>query len=130
MCVPVGAYDQWCCSLLVGRELDAVEIATAQTLAPKDITGTRWKQLYPGYFGFIFAPWEKVKTCRPSLYTVFGWTSIQLFKMLPDAKITASLYWEGTDQDESKLYFCIKLQYIQYVHHMNQFSYVSQTVTE
>ena len=45
-------------------------ITIAQTVAPNDITSTRWQHPYPGYFGFIFVQWEEAETRRHP-YTVY-----------------------------------------------------------
>lgn len=47
-------------------------ITPAHTLAPNDIISARRQRPDLGYFGLIFAKWEEMEMCRPSLYTVYG----------------------------------------------------------
>ena len=35
------------------------------TLAPNDVTKSRWQRPYLGYIGFTFVMWEEAKTRRP-----------------------------------------------------------------
>lgn len=51
-------------------DIDGSMDATAQSLTPNEVTGTRWRRSSPGYLGFIFVKWVEVETLN--LIVLFG----------------------------------------------------------
>ena len=59
-----------------GQQLDTAApttISTMQTLAPNDVTNTRWQRPYPGYFGFIFLVLGYGDVSSILIYSLWSW---------------------------------------------------------
>ena len=108
--------------------IGGTSIPQLRPLITNDVTSARWHHLYPGCFSFIFVQREEVETCRPSLYTVYGFytpTDLRLKNINSNSKCSAmfcshvSTHTEFTSENKKNILMLLHLPLFLYTNNGN-----------